>query len=685
MNTAFRFFLAGLIVLTMVNGVQSQSAPVAAPGVDAVAGKRVVFLGDSITQAGGYVSFTTYYLEKLHPAKNFDILGMGLASETLSGLSEDGHAGGKFPRPCLFERLGRLLDKAKPEVVFACYGMNDGIYQPLDDARFTVFKKGVAKLIDQCKEAGVKEIYLITPPIYDFTPKDKEFNYDTVLTAYAQWLTELKTPGVRVVDLHIAMRKARDARAEPFSKDRVHPGDEGHLLMARAVLAALGVKPREETVAAIKNDPLYKLVAEKRALRSGQWMKHVGYTREAVVAPQPLGTVEADAAKTQEKIDALRRADRWQTLEQELAEYRRQLDTTRKEYGGTYALPAVPFFLFGMGERQKFLYRKGELRDARTNKLVRRWNVAEELIVPSAFTVALKTVDGGLVFLSEDEDAVWLEEKGSERVALSKGKVALPDFADHRYPAVIKVLHQEPLVNVVDGKPLPNFMVYAKPWYRDGAMMAMAFQKTGNLHLVKDWILGLREPFDRNNNNGETEADNLGQALYLVSLASDKSHPLVAAVQKELKRFEKGKHLEGRSDFAPYPVYQTKWAKFGLTALGLEDPYEVPQVADSYAVLFWWQYKNLDKAGQTVRDSPDYPYLTWAGAHYTGQKKGKLSDRDYPLTWEAKASQADYAGIRWIDPAFEKVRVCAPHTWHAAEAFLYLLEEKPLPKGGQGK
>jgi lysophospholipase L1-like esterase len=296
-----------LRALTAIVVVFAISHPLAAQDVDAVAGKRAVFLGDSITQSGGYVTFITYYLEKLHPKKDFDILGLGLASETLSGLSEDGHAGGKFPRPCLFERLGRLLDKAKPDVVFACYGMNDGIYQPLDDARFTAFKKGVTKLIEQCKEAGVKEVYLATPPIYDFTPKDKEFNYDAVLTEYAKWETELKVPGVRVIDLHTAMRKARDARNEPFSKDKVHPGDDGHLLMAGTVLAALAVKVPDETVADVRKDPLYKLVAEKRSLRSAQWMKHIGYTREAVVAPQPLGTVEANAAKVQEKIDALRR------------------------------------------------------------------------------------------------------------------------------------------------------------------------------------------------------------------------------------------------------------------------------------------------------------------------------------------------------------------------------------------
>ncbi len=296
----FRFVLA-IIVGSLF------TAPLLAQDANALAGKRVVFLGDSITQAGGYVAFTTYYLEKLHPNKDFDVLGLGLASETLSGLSEDGHAGGKFPRPCLFERLGRVLEKAKPDVVFACYGINDGIYQPLDKDRFSAFQNGVTKLTKQCKDAGVKQIFLITPPIYDFIPKAGEFNYDAVMTEYAKWETALKVDGVTVIDLHTAMRKARDARATPFSGDKVHPGEDGQLLIAKTILTALGVKTTDETLTTIKADPLFKLVEQKRGMRSAAWMKHVGYTREKTVKPEPLGTTEADAAKVQEKIDALRR------------------------------------------------------------------------------------------------------------------------------------------------------------------------------------------------------------------------------------------------------------------------------------------------------------------------------------------------------------------------------------------
>jgi hypothetical protein len=369
---------------------------------------------------------------------------------------------------------------------------------------------------------------------------------------------------------------------------------------------------------------------------------------------------------------------RWGNLVTSRKAYREALDRVRKAHGGSCRLPAVEFFLFGMGPRDKYVYADGKLRNALTGHVVREWEVAEQMIAPAEYTVAFKTRSGKYVFLCEDEEALWLEQDGTKE-ALTKGAVRLPDFRGHKHRLVLRVLHQELLVNVVNGKPVPNLFVYSTPWYRDGAMMAMAFQKTGNLAVIKDWVLGLRAPYDRNNNN-ETEADNLGQCLYLVSLVSDKSHPLVPLVQRELPRFTKRKSnlcwVEGRSDFAVHPVYQTKWAKFGLAALGLDDPFTVPRMKDSYAALFWWSNKKDDVADQPLLESDNYPYLTWAASHYAGKTAGKLSDRDYPLTWEAHASQANYDGMRWVAAEYVKAKTCAPHTWHAAEAFLYLREEK---------
>ena len=365
--------------------------------------------------------------------------------------------------------------------------------------------------------------------------------------------------------------------------------------------------------------------------------------------------------------------------EKALADYRAELAACRAAHGGSYDVPDVKFFLFGMDARAKLLYRDGILFDARSGRELQRWKVRREISVPSDYTVSLETEDGGSVTLREDSEAVWMEQ-GGQRTALegTRSAVKLPDFAGKKFPRVLRVLHQELLVNIVEAGPVPNFFVYEKPWYRDGAMVALALKETGNLDLLKPWILGLREPFDRNN-KGETEADNLGQALFLISLVADKNHPLVPKVLAEIPRFEKtdatGKYILGRSDFSDHPVYQTKWLKDGLRALGLPDPYIVPKVADSYGALFWMDDREQHVAGKDSDDRGPNPYLGWACDHFHGTKKSPLSDRDYPLTWEARASEARYAGLKLIAPILAEKRISPPHTWHAAEAFLALLAE----------
>lgn len=78
--------------------------------------QRVVFLGDSITHSGFYVAcIETYFLTR-HPDRSIEFINLGLSSETVSGLSEEGHAGGAFPRPDLHERLARVLAQTKPDL-----------------------------------------------------------------------------------------------------------------------------------------------------------------------------------------------------------------------------------------------------------------------------------------------------------------------------------------------------------------------------------------------------------------------------------------------------------------------------------------------------------------------------------------------------------------------------------------
>ena len=88
------------------------------PSLDGV--KRVIFLGDSITYSGGYVDILEAAARVDHPERAPEFINLGLPSETVSGLSEPGHAGGQFPRPTVHERLDRVLAKTKPDLIVAC-------------------------------------------------------------------------------------------------------------------------------------------------------------------------------------------------------------------------------------------------------------------------------------------------------------------------------------------------------------------------------------------------------------------------------------------------------------------------------------------------------------------------------------------------------------------------------------
>jgi hypothetical protein len=341
-------------------------------------------------------------------------------------------------------------------------------------------------------------------------------------------------------------------------------------------------------------------------------------------------------------------------------------------------LPKVNFFLFGMGNRDKFLYRDGKLFNALTGEAVRQWEVLKETILPSEYTVKLNISDGKEIIITEDQIAVWIQE-GAKRLSLTEGAINLPKFEGHPQAGLLRILLHEILINIVDTKPVPNFMVYSKPWYRDAAMVAMCLQKTDNLHLIKPWILKLEEPFDRNN-AGNREPDNLGQVLYLISLVSGSSHPLVKKVLHTIPEFQKGKHLDGSTDFSKHPVYQTKWLKFGLQALGLEDSYEIPEVFDSYSALFWMDFKKEHVDGRSFSKNgiTNYPYLGWAEAHFHGRPAPMPVEEQYPLTWEARASQAKYDGMKLVSKEYTDRKICAPHSWHAAEMFLYLLDDALL-------
>ena len=228
--------------------------------------KRILFLGDSITYAGGYVDYVQAAMMAQGCGMGIEVVDAGLPSETVSGLSEPGHAGGAFPRPCLHERLDRILKGYHPDLVFACYGMNDGIYYPLADDRFNAYKHGYEQLADAVKAAGAKFVAMTPPPFdagaikgstlpagRDSYPQPYE-GYDQVLGTYSDWLlSKRKSAGWQVIDLHGPLNRAlKQLQAQQagyhFAGDGVHMNAMGHWLAAREIIGDLQLAPLNHTI-----------------------------------------------------------------------------------------------------------------------------------------------------------------------------------------------------------------------------------------------------------------------------------------------------------------------------------------------------------------------------------------------------------------------------------------------------
>ena len=277
---------------------------------------KVLFLGNSITYAGGYVEdFEAYYISR-HPKDTIEFIDLGLPSETVSGLSEEGHADGRFPRPDLQERLHRILEKIRPDLVFACYGMNDGIYLPFDEDRFRRYKEGLQWLHDTLVAATGARVIFLTPPVYDEFRGGKT-GYAGVLDQYSTWLLgQHKSAQWEVADIHFPMKRYLDAHRRvdadfgidgfALTTDGVHPGEVGHWLMARQLLLYVGEKDVthytgiKAAMTAISNgDTILRLVRERQTFMKDAWLGWTGHKRPEM----PVGLPIEEARLKEQEIE----------------------------------------------------------------------------------------------------------------------------------------------------------------------------------------------------------------------------------------------------------------------------------------------------------------------------------------------------------------------------------------------
>lgn len=259
--------------------------------------KKILFLGNSITYSGLYVAQVETFLKLKYPKNKYVFFNMGLPSETVSQLSENNHANGRFPRPALQERLDRVLKLTKPDLVFASYGMNDGIFLPFDEGRFLKYKEGIEWLHNEIENTGARIIHL-TPPIFD---NRKGEEYAKVLDIYSDWLlSKIKNDHWYVANIHYAMKEFIENKRKIDStfilaKDGVHPNETGHWIMAKELLLYLGETEitqytnEKDAFEPFNNGPkIASLIKERQLIMKDSWLTAAGHKRPEMARGMPI-------------------------------------------------------------------------------------------------------------------------------------------------------------------------------------------------------------------------------------------------------------------------------------------------------------------------------------------------------------------------------------------------------------
>ncbi len=279
-----------------------------------------VFLGDSNTYAGGFVAQLDARMRAAadhspgdetppdNPAASVRLINLGMSSETASGLSEVDHP---FKRPCVHERLDKVLRMLRPAVVFVCYGMNDGIYDPPSAERLAAYRAGMEKLAAAIHASGAV-LVVLTPPIFEpepvaangsfgptsegryayFAPYQR---YDDVLEQQAAWCLENTLGAAEVIDLRSPLQAAKQLRLSEdpsfsFSGDGVHFDEQAHAIVAQTLLTQLAAPPEMIELAPTPE----RLAASKRRMEllRDAYLSATGKNRPGLPAGLPVWQAE---------------------------------------------------------------------------------------------------------------------------------------------------------------------------------------------------------------------------------------------------------------------------------------------------------------------------------------------------------------------------------------------------------
>ena len=203
--------------------------------------QKIVFFGDSITDADhqlnayqplgqGYVRQVHNLLQAGYPELNLEIINRGISGDQITNL---------------LSRYEKDVRQVNPDWLFIYIGINDA-WRHLegkeeDNDALRAFQNNYRTLIEKIRSTIDVKLRLVSPFLAE---KDRKDPFRQKLSHYQTILDDLGAEfEVTVIHLQRAFDWAMLSRPAAFwSADRVHPTDEGHMLIALTLLRACGFR-----------------------------------------------------------------------------------------------------------------------------------------------------------------------------------------------------------------------------------------------------------------------------------------------------------------------------------------------------------------------------------------------------------------------------------------------------------
>jgi lysophospholipase L1-like esterase len=255
-------------------------------------GGRVLFLGDSITRAGGWHSQIALFYETRFPGRRITWLNAGISGDTSAGA---------------LQRLQWDVLERKPSTVVIMLGMNDAARDDLPSElgmgeigsakRIAEYAKNIRILIEKLQEAKVC-IILCTPSPYDATVKVAAASHPAANHALTQMAAICRELAVEFDLPLVDFNRPMNAIAAAYQKtnpnftliggDRVHPGAMGNTLMAHLFLKTQGLSGRISSIVIDAEKAIVKTV-ENGTVTDFQVRNHaVSFTLTEDALPMPF-------------------------------------------------------------------------------------------------------------------------------------------------------------------------------------------------------------------------------------------------------------------------------------------------------------------------------------------------------------------------------------------------------------